>query len=307
MCVARALAELPPLLTLEALTRWRDASLRGLHEMSDSYTNHHLHVLRTVVRRAEMATQDHELVRLIWRVGLIRVVGRTPRALPRDLLRCALGVAVSPAERAWLLLAGLGGLRYGELLGLRPEDYDTDAGVLRVVRQRRRPNRKNYRPHLVRVDCPELRRCLAWTIECHDALAARDARRRDKSAPHLFPWSTRYAERFLARLRARLGTKYLPQGIAWHAFRVWGATELARDGAGVFDIQEWLGDANPTVATGYVSFVRGTTSSSVSRLARLSKKSPRSGVGAPDRGSTGSTKGQKPGVSDEFQESDPRR
>lgn len=258
------------MLTLEALLRWRSNQLVGMHGFDIVYVNQHFAALRTVTTRAALATKDHELAALFRFVKAWREEVRAPRCPPPDFLRRTLLAAENPAERAWLLLAGCAGLRYGELLGLMPKDYDATYGVLQVVRQRRSPRRKNYRPHSVNVDADTLRSAIAWTIENHASLGPQAPRRRAKLDRYMFPWSLPYCEAFLARVRASFGAdrdRYLPEGLGWHAWRHWGASELARAGKSVFDIQAWLGHSEPAMAARYVDMVRGVTSASVSALA----------------------------------------
>lgn len=267
--VKRALAELPPMLNLEALLRWRSAQLVGMHGFDVVYVNQHFAALRTVTNRAADATSDLELAALVRLVRPWREEVPTPRCPPPDFMRRSLLAADNPAEHAWLRLAGWSGLRYGELLGLMPHDYDRAYGVLRVVRQRRSPHRKNYQAHSVRVDSASLRTSLEWMIDHHAELGPQDAHRRAKLEPFLFPWSLPHCEAFLRRVKASFGAdrdKYLPEGCGWHSWRHWGATELARDGRSVLQIQEWLGHKDPATAARYVAFVRGETGASVSTL-----------------------------------------
>lgn len=268
--VKRALVELPPMLTVEALLRWRSAQLVGMNGFDTVYVNQHFAALRTVTARAALSTGDHELAALFRLVKPWREEVPAPRCPPPDFMRRALRAAETPAERAWLLLAGLAGLRYGELLGLMPRDYDRTHGVLRVVRQRRSPHRKNYRPHSVRVDDTLLRWSIEWTIDHHDELGPQEPHRRAKLDPFMFPWSLPHCEAFLRRVKASFGDdreRYLPEGWGWHSWRHWGASELARAGKSVLEIQAWLGHSEPTMAARYVDMVRGVTSSSVSALA----------------------------------------
>lgn len=262
-CAKRALADLPPVITLECLIAWRDA-LGALLDFCTAYVNLHVHVLRTVSRRAALVTGDRELEALVWLLEPLREHGPTVRAPPPDFLLRVLGAARNLGEAAWLLLAGLCGLRKGELLGLRPSDYDRDTGVLRVERQRHAEHRKNWLPHSVHVTDRDLHCALVWSIDNRDALRPRFGSFRGKSDGYLFPWAERYLELFLSRIRDHLGADahaYLPAGVGWHHWRRWGATQKARAGASVWEILRWLCDRGTDMAQHYVDVERGAAES----------------------------------------------
>jgi integrase len=142
------------------------------------------------------------------------------------------------------------------------------SGILRVERQREADHRKNNVPHFVTVDHPALADALAWTMAHGVEIRSKTGRFKGVCLGYLFPWAEKRTAGILARLRLSLPPGYLPKGTAWHGFRHWGASELARDGATVWDVQSWLGDKDPKMAARYVSMVRGETGSCVSRLAR---------------------------------------
>lgn len=237
-------------------------------ELSPAYTNFCLRVLRSVVRTATVLTADAELAAAVLSVRPLREPPLSRRCPPDDFRARALGAAKNPAERAWLRLAGEAGLRRGELMGLRPDAIDWRAGVVHVTRQRSRELRKNRRPHAVVVD-RELLRDLAWTIANREQVKPRTGRFRGRSDGFLFPWALRFLEGFLERVRGHFGAErdqYLPKGLGWHAWRHAGATELARRGASILEIQQWLGDADPKMACRYVADVRGATCSKLLTL-----------------------------------------
>ncbi len=260
----RAVGALPDRLTTGAVLEWHRAMARTY---SVAYANDCLHVLRGVSRRAAMVTGDTRLQALIWGVGAIREGVKAPRCPPRDLVRVALPLCRNAGERLWLLLACLAGLRRGELLGLKASDWDPEARVLRVERQRRSPQRKNRKPLAVRIDAPDVRRLLELVID-HPELAASRRSAGNPCQSYLFAWGYKYAAAFLKRLRDHLGPRYFPRGGGWHVCRHWGATELARAGASVWDLCAWLGDSSPEVAQTYVDMVRGSSVGGVATLAR---------------------------------------
>lgn len=267
-CIRRAVAELPELLDVAAVLRWR-AGLLGRYSIP--YCNQIVHVLRTVTRRAAIITGDAELASIAWQVAPVREYTRAPRCPPRDLLARSLLACRSDAERLFVALAGLAGLRRGELMGLKACDFEASTSTLRVVRQRLAPHRKNHRPHAVVLDAPRIVDLWARVASqsAGGELRSRSGWHRGKSEGFLFPWGLRRVAGLLARLRGCLGGGYLPKGLGWHAYRHWGASELARRGASVWDVQRWLGDSDPTMAVLYVDLVRGASASSISTLAPM--------------------------------------
>lgn len=277
-CVRRAIEDLPELLQLEALLVWHRVRLLTEKKLSLGYANMCVHVLRVVTRRAGRVTGDVELAALVEQLQLVREPVRASRCPPADLMARVLEVVRNPAERAFLLLAGLAGLRLGELLGLQPEDYDRELGVLQVLRQRRQAWRKNRRPHSVTINAPELRAAIVWTLENRERIRSKMGFHRGSSDGFIFPWSTKYVYHFVQRLRKRLGedvARYLPRRCGLHVFRHWGASTLARCGASTIEVQAWLGDADPAMACRYVDLVRGRTASSVAILAARWRESER--------------------------------
>lgn len=263
-----ALADLPVELSIGALTTWHRSALpaRGY---SPRYCNFVLGAVRTVVRLAALSTGDQDLQAMVWRVRPLKQPVRAPRCPPSDFLVRAMAACRNEGERCFVLLAGLAGLRKGELLGLRPADYDQRLRVLSVVRQRESSDRKNRRPHSVSVDSAVLHRSLVWAIANRQEFRAATGPRGRAGDAFIFPWSERYLEAFMKRLRFALGPSYLPAKTAWHAFRHWGASELARLGMSAWDLQAWLGDASVDVAVSYVASVRGMTRGTVGALARV--------------------------------------
>lgn len=263
----RILGELPDPLTIGALLEWRAVLMQ---RYVATYVNQAIKLLRSVVMRTAAITGDTELVAVVAHVPGLREPLRAPRCPPTDYPARALEATKNPAERAWVLLTSLAGLRPSEVLGLRRDDWRPDLCVLWVVRQRHRGVRKNARPHSVKIDNAELRLCLEWTIAHPDLARSRSGNFKGSSVGYMFPWTHTYVEGFAARVRRWLGAsadRYMPRGTAWYAGRHWGASELATAGKSVLEIQAWLGDADPAMASRYVAMVRGMTSGSVSVLA----------------------------------------
>jgi integrase len=257
----RIVHELPARPTAAEVAAWHRGSIGN--GRSVRYANFNLAVLRTVCSRAGEQAGDHELGAAIRRVRPVREQVLLPRCPPDDLLPRVLPAARNPAERAILELAGLAGLRRGELLGLRPTDWSPDTMTLAVERQRVSPTRKNRRPHVCGLStAPELVSDLNWTVEHVAELKSRTGWHRGRVDGFLFPWSLRYLELLLDRVRASLGAdadRYLPDGWAWHSFRHWGATRLAKAGKTMAEVQAWLGDSSPELACRYVAMTRGVT------------------------------------------------
>lgn len=265
--MGRALRELPAEPAAVDLHEWHAKMMRS--GLSVAYANFHLRVLAVVGRAAAIALRDHELELAVRQVPPARVPLLAPRCPPRDLLDRVLAGTTNRGERCWFRLLALAGLRVGEMMGLRVEDWDPVTGVLRVVRQRENVHRKNRRPHSVRIEDAELRADLEWTIAHRADLKARTGWFQGRCELYLFPWGANAVAGLLRRARDRFGADrdaYLPRGLAWHAFRHWGATRLAEAGATPVEIQAWLGDASPDVAMRYVAHVRGETVASTSRL-----------------------------------------
>lgn len=164
-----------------------------------------------------------------------------PRSLPRALSR---GDTRLLADVAWrhcfdrtatldarafpaavLLLVSVG-LRVGELVQLRPEDFDVESGALRV-------RGKGRRERCVFVVDKRLR----------DVMARLAARPHIKAllAPDDYPWSTQSARRSLRRLAvdAGVGKRVTP-----HMLRHTCATLLLEDGVDLRFLQRLLGHEN---------------------------------------------------------------
>jgi integrase len=248
--IAMALAALPEPFTAADVIRWHRGGLVPRYSLA--YANQTLHVVRGVVRRAGILTGDQELVTVVWTAQPIRENPVPLTAPPPDLVTRSLALCRTPAERLFVRLAGIAGLRRGEIIGLQAGDWDPSTGILRVVRQRRSDRRKNRRPHRVEVTDAAFRADLEWAIAHHEELRARTGWWRNPRAPWLLPWSLRRVETLVDRLRHGLPAGYIPRGRGAHLYRHWGATMLARRGGSVWDVMRWLGDSSTKMAAWYV-------------------------------------------------------
>lgn len=256
----RALEFLPARPTAADVAAWHRVTMP--RRFSVVYSNLCLAVLQTVVRRTAMLSGDAELGRAVLCELPLREPIKAPRCPPLDCYERACTAAKNPAEGAWLGLCFLGGLRKGELMGLRPEDWNPGMCVMSVTRQRESATRKNRRPHSVRVLDAGLVRAIEWTIAHRAHCRPRNGWHKGRSDGFLFPWGEKAIDGLLTRVREVFGAdvgRYLPHGVAWHAGRHWGASLLASRGASPVEIQRWLGDSDPEIAMSYVAQVRGAT------------------------------------------------
>lgn len=133
--------QLARLYLLPALGRLRLADLqpehlegvyRGMQERGlSASTVHRAHaVIRSMLKQA--AQRGHVPRNVATLVQLPRVQKQELRTLTEEQVRRLLDAARGTRHEALIALAVMTGLRQGELLGLRWEDVDLDAGVLRV-------------------------------------------------------------------------------------------------------------------------------------------------------------------------------
>lgn len=240
-----------------------DLFYKRLDNYAESYRNFGLCVLRQVARVGVDLYGDNEIAKAVACVPPLRKPPPKPRCPPRDLLKRALEYCDCELDELAVRLAGQTGLRKSEILGLKDEDYDAEVGILRVVRQRSAPHRKNRRPHVVDLTgMDRLTELIEFAIAHKSSLVSHNGRAYKKLRDYILPIGKDGMKGILRRLRRGFGAdvdKYLPPGNGWHAFRHWGASELALHGASNLQVQAWLGDASPEAATWYVSFLRGGT------------------------------------------------
>jgi integrase len=262
-----ALSMLPARPNVGDVEDWM-VKLRDTRGLSPVTVNAYKRSCEAVMWAAGIRTHDHALFDAFAAAQKLREAPKERRCPPEDALAIALQVARNNAERAFVRLAAIAGLRLGEILGLRRDDVDAGAGVLTVTRQRNRNQRKNKNPHVVALDGVTLALVL-WT-------AGHQAEVVDGRGEHLrgwlFPWGKPYVAGFMGRIRAGLGDRadvYFPRGkTAWHGFRHLGATMVARDTGSAVEVQRFLGDASPGMAMCYMAQVRGGTSVDAGRVAR---------------------------------------
>ncbi len=255
-----ALEALPDAPGVEALQDWYSNTLpsRGC---TASYASYVLKVLRLVVRASAPMNGDKKLLANVLAVKPRRRALPAVFVPPADFLARCRRLARNRGEDAFLLVAARVGIRKGEALGLRATDYDEDTHVLRIERQRENDQRKNGDPLFVHVVDDETHRALCWLREHAPELRSRMGNHKGRVDGFLFPWSERYLELFLARLRVGLGDevdRYLPEGKGWHVFRHWCMTERAKRGEDVWQILRALGDRDMRMALVYVALARGT-------------------------------------------------
>lgn len=152
-----------------------------------------------------------------------------PTVLSREEVAALLDHARGPRDRAILTLAYGAGLRVSEVVRLRPEDLDTDRGLLRVRRGKGRRDRVALLPEAA-----------LEAIRAHRAEA--DAREwvfpGAKPGRHL---SKRTAQRVFTRAKERAGIR---KRAGIHALRHSFATHLLERGVHLRHIQELLGHAS---------------------------------------------------------------
>lgn len=113
----------------EAVREWRARTGREVTEMQAAKA---YRLLKAILNTAESDGLIGRNPCQIQGAGLERSAER-PLVTPEIILDLA--DAISPRLRALVLLAGFGGLRRGELFGLRRRDVDVAAGVVTIERQ----------------------------------------------------------------------------------------------------------------------------------------------------------------------------
>jgi integrase len=170
------------------------------------------------------------------------------------VLACSRG-ATGARNRALLVLLYRAGLRIGEALALKPEQFDPEHGVLRVVygkrtRTARRGAKRTHAPRTVAVDPEAAGLIAAW-------LYTRDQRGIPAEAPLLCtlqgrPVLASYARALVVRLAGRAGIR---KRVHPHALRHTFAAELAREGKPVNLIQAALGHRSLATTSTYLAHV----------------------------------------------------
>lgn len=227
--------------------------------MSVATANWYLRSVIAVLSRATRAVRDRDerarardLYDAAREAKPLREQRKQPRCPPKDTLLRVIGSGAlrNIGERAFVLLAGVAGLRVGEILGLEPRDYNPSTHQLFVTKQRCSAVRKNKSPLVKVVDCDHTHSALVWTIRNHHTLYPRTGKLANRL--YLFPWGETYVDNMAKRIRAGLPEGYLPRGNMWHAFRhLMASTVDELTGGDTTAIMEALGDRSPHVAGMY--------------------------------------------------------
>jgi len=227
-------------------------------------------ILGVVFRRVAILTGDARLVQSIADTDPLPEEKLQPRCPPSQLVEAVLGLCADVAETCAVRLSAFGALRVGEVLGLRPEDWDRSRGVLQVVRHRDgmgfgpRKNSANGKPH-----CPVLDVETAHLVDQLSHLWIREkvckargaSARRLLSAGWLLPWGTNRPSDLVARWRraSPVVRQWMAPGDSWHVFRHYAASacyDATKSEAAVMDL---LGDSTGDATRAYMSVLRGTT------------------------------------------------
>jgi integrase len=258
------LEELPlKALTPAVIRGWYAAGMRrgaGRTSISQSYRFVRA-VLNTAVRENIIAKNPCQIPG----AGVPRAQAR-PIASPAQVV--ALAEAIPGPYRAAVLLAAWGGLRRGEILALRREDLDLNAGTVTVHRTQTE---------------------MLSTRERFDSPPKSDAGFRTVSLPaHVLPVLREHLDchagpvrvfvspdggamrgdslcQAFARARVRVGL----EGLRFHDLRHTGQTLAAATGATLADLMKRLGHSSPAAAMRYLHTVQGRDEAIAEALAVL--------------------------------------
>lgn len=283
--VTRATEGLPPRPHRGDVEAWLRA-LVAARGVSPATANFYLAALKAITNKAQhlepRVLELRELASAFALVRPLRTATLAKRCPPRDALWMALDACANPAERAFVWLCA-SGLRKGEVLGLKPEDYDRRAKRLDVWRQRPDAHdrlngradreRKNGDHHYVTLDTDAARE-LEWTLAHYAEIRPRSGGHRGLSSGYVFPWSESKVSGLMKRIRAK--APGLERGTAWHGFRHLGASTVAELSNGhVQTVQRFLGDKSAKAAGMYCEPVRGHTEIDTSALGRALREAKR--------------------------------
>jgi len=226
-----------------------------------------LRALKAITERASYVQRDGtlQLRNAFKQQRPLRTEARARRDPNTSTVQRLLKLCVTPFERLAVRLAAFYGLRKGELLGLQPGDAKDHAGKMRVTVTRTRDravgtrkNALNGKPHILAVDDGETAGILSALLDDDTRLRLAEVGQRELSRIYIIPWGPNHTVALMKRWRKDEGVQ-LPKGDGWHALRHYGATQLAKSGASIIEIQAWLGDSTQTAAQTYIGQVRGTT------------------------------------------------
>jgi len=176
-----------------------------------------------------------------------------PRALTAIEVDAMMMVAERPSHRVALWLLCGTGLRAAELAGLRMDDVDLEAGVLRVVGK---GNKERIIPlaesvvGAIRLYLPYRRPRPGFEL----LIVNRYGRH----------WTAQALYNTMQRLAVRAGLD--PGRISPHAFRHTFATQLVRNGVDIRTVQELLGHADLSTTARYLSVDTGAKRAAVETL-----------------------------------------
>jgi integrase len=251
-------------LTPAVVREWYASALRGRGGRASIQQSYRF--LRAVMNTA---VRDGAIVKnpcQITGAGSDRAKER-PVATPGEVV--ALVEAITPRYRAAVLLAAWCGLRRGEVLGLRRDDVDLEAGTVTVRRNR--------------VELLEGGRAT------FDAEPKTDAGKRTVVVPpHILPVLTEHMTEWAGRDRVFVGRDGRPMrgdairqaftrardkagmpGFRFHDLRHTGQTLAAATGATVKDLMRRLGHASPVASYRYLHAVDGRDAEIAAALSDL--------------------------------------
>ena len=281
---ARVEAEVGQEPSARELSEWFGAQLADHGERTVHWYRAQLLAVATEVWAL---TGNGELARAIKAVRLPRPPRGTTRCPPTQLIEVLLRLAArNPGEVLCVRLAAFVGLRIGEIVGLRPEDWSESRGVLTVERSRSargigpRKNGRGKCPQLYTTPDAKTAHLLSqmahhWMRQqvasmTYGRTHARLARQR-LAEGYFLPWSAGYPENLINRWRAAepLVATWLPKGKkeAWHNLRHWWGCVCYEVTGSERAVQQGLGQSTPQASQCYSALMRGDVEGSPAAVA----------------------------------------
>lgn len=265
-----AIENLPPRPRLGDVTLWLESLVRD--GLAPSTVNKYLRALKAIVERADnLSAGGAARLRTAFRAQRnYKIPAKLRRDAQATTVKRLLELCKNKFELLAVRLAAFYGLRRGEILALRPENYRRNVMTVTHTRDsygyRPRKNAENQRLHVLALQDDAVTHELVTTL-CNDVLRLEMAHRnqRNLAVTYLIPWGPEHMQRLINEWRKDPDV-YLPRGDAWHAMRHYGATQLASVGASTLDVQNWLGDVTTTAAMCYIGQVRGSTEGSAKKI-----------------------------------------
>jgi integrase len=221
-----------------------------------------------VAARVESTQRAHALADAFALARRLAMPRRRPRALPDGQVDAMLDACETPAERAFVRLQAVCGLRLGEVLALTREDVELGEQwkiyihATRSVGERVASNRrKNRDDHVVYLD-DQTGVELAWVIDNREAIrpgAGPGTRAGDK---FIFPWGSTRVMTLQRKLRGAA-----ERFSSWHELRHTGATAVYEIAGSIGAVQEYLGDRTASAAMCYAAPLRGATACDAQTIA----------------------------------------